>query len=106
MNKATLFERIAGLFNEKKLDGIANLRNESNRDGIRMVIELKWDAVTALAQNNLLKKTPLQMQMTFLGNFLALFGSGMVPRRFTLREALDCFLDRSLMWSSNCSWDN
>ena len=84
-------ERIATLVNEKKLDGIADLRDESDRDGIRMVIELKRDAVAAVVQNNLLKKTALQT--SFSGNFLALFGSGTVPQRFTLREALDTFLD-------------
>ena len=91
VNKAALLERIATLVNEKKLDGIADLRDESDRDGIRVVIELKRDAVAAVVQNNLFKKTPLQT--TFSGNFLALFGSGTVPQRFTLREALDCFLD-------------
>jgi len=91
VNKASLIERIATLVNEKKLDGIADLRDESDRDGIRVVIELKRDAVAAVVQNNLFKKTPLQT--TFSGNFLALFGSGTVPQRFTLREALDCFLD-------------
>lgn len=91
VNKASLLEKIANLVNEKKIDGIADLRDESDRDGIRMVIELKRDAVAAVVQNNLMKKTPLQT--TFSGNFLALFGNGMVPQRFTLREALDCFLD-------------
>lgn len=91
VNKAALLERIASLVNEKKLEGIADLRDESDRDGIRMVIELKRDAVAAVVQNNLLKKTALQS--TFSGNFLALFGSGTVPKRFTLRKALDCFLD-------------
>ena len=91
VNKAALLERIATLVNEKKLDGVADLRDESDRDGIRVVIELKRDAVAAVVQNNLFKKTPLQS--TFSGNFLALFGSGTVPQRFTLREALDCFLD-------------
>ncbi|KAK1736801.1 DNA gyrase subunit A [Skeletonema marinoi] len=73
VNKAALMERIATLVNEKKLDGIADLRDESDRDGIRVVIELKRDAVAAVVQNNLFKKTPLQT--TFSGNFLALFGS-------------------------------
>lgn len=91
VNKAALMERIATLVNEKKLDGVADLRDESDRDGIRVVIELKRDAVAAVVQNNLFKKTPLQT--TFSGNFLALFGSGTVPQRFTLREALNCFLD-------------
>ena len=77
-------ERIVSLVDEKKLDGIANLRNESDGDGIRMVIELKRDAVAAVVQNNLPKKTPLRT--AFSGNFLALFGGGTAPRRFTLRS--------------------
>jgi len=91
VNKSALLEKIADLVNDKKLDGIADLRDESDRDGIRVVIELKRDAVAAVVQNNLYKKTSLQT--TFSGNFLALMGSGTVPRRFTLRSALDCFLD-------------
>lgn len=91
VNKASLLERIASLVNEKKLEGIADLRDESDREGIRMVIELKRDAVAAVVQNNLLKKTSLQT--SFSGNFLALFDGGTVPQRFTLRRALDCFLD-------------
>jgi DNA gyrase subunit A len=97
VNKAALLEKIAGLVNEKKLDGIADLRDESDRDGIRVVIELKRDAVAAVVLNNLYKKTPLQT--TFSGNFLALMtanrdsSSSLVPQRFTLRQAMDCFLD-------------
>lgn len=91
VNKSALLEKIADLVNDKKLDGIADLRDESDRDGIRVVIELKRDAVPAVVQNNLFKKTSLQT--SFSGNFLALMGSGTVPRRFTLRSALDCFLD-------------
>jgi DNA gyrase subunit A len=96
VNKAALLEKIANLVNEKKLEGIADLRDESDRDGIRVVVELKRDAVPAVVLNNLYKKTSLQM--SFSGNFLALMGgkddsSALTPRRFTLREALDCFLD-------------
>lgn len=91
VNKAALLEKIAALVNEKKIDGIADLRDESDRDGIRVVIELKRDAVAAVVQNNLFKKTPLQT--SFSGNFLAIMGEGTVPKRFTLRSALDCFLD-------------
>lgn len=96
VNKAALLEKIAALVNDKKLDGIADLRDESDRDGIRVVIELKRDAVPQVVLNNLFKKTPLQT--TFSGNFLALFGGSnneksLVPQRFTLREALDSFLD-------------
>mmetsp|Transcript_12608 Transcript_12608/g.17979 ORF Transcript_12608/g.17979 Transcript_12608/m.17979 type:complete len:863 (-) Transcript_12608:88-2676(-) len=91
VNKAALMEKIATLVNEKKMDGIADLRDESDRDGIRVVVELKRDAVATVVLNNLYKKTPLQS--TFSGNFLAIMGEGTVPQRFTLRSALDCFLD-------------
>jgi DNA gyrase subunit A len=91
VNKSLLLEKIADLVNDKKLEGIADLRDESDRDGIRVVIELKRDAVAAVVLNNLYKKTPLQT--SFSGNFLALMGSGTKPQRFTLRSALECFLD-------------
>ena len=91
VNKSALLEKIADLVNDKKLDGVADLRDESDRDGIRVVIELKRDAVPSIVQNNLFKKTALQT--TFSGNFLALMGGGTVPQRFTLRVALDTFLD-------------
>ena len=94
VNKAALLEKIATLVNEKKLEGIADLRDESDRDGIRVVIELKRDAVATVVLNNLYKKTPLQT--TFSGNCLALMSNGsgsLVPQRFTLREALNCFID-------------
>lgn len=97
VNKAALLEKIAGLVNDKKLDGIADLRDESDREGIRVVLELKRDAVAAVVLNNLYKKTSLQT--SFSGNFLALMTgddddeSSLTPKRFTLREALDCFLD-------------
>ncbi|GMI45090.1 hypothetical protein TrCOL_g10287 [Triparma columacea] len=91
VNKATLLEKIAEYVNDKKIDGISDLRDESDRDGIRVVIELKKDAVPAVVQNNLYKKT--QMQSSFSGNFLALMGGGKNPQRFTLRSALDEFLN-------------
>eukprot|EP00980_Cylindrotheca_fusiformis_P000148 scaffold24_cov128-Cylindrotheca_fusiformis.AAC.21 len=99
VNKAALLEKIAALVNDKKLDGIADLRDESDRDGIRVVLELKRDAVAAIVLNNLYKKTPLQT--SFSGNFLALMSpsdddedsESLTPQRFTLREALDCFLN-------------
>eukprot|EP00979_Chaetoceros_neogracilis_P005044 scaffold862_cov221-Chaetoceros_neogracile.AAC.3 len=81
VNKSALLEKTADMVNEKKIDGIADLRDESDRDGIRIVIELKRDAVAAVVLGS------------FSGNFLALMGSGTVPTRFTLRGALDCFLD-------------
>jgi len=91
VNKAALLEKIADLVNDKKIDGISDLRDESDREGMRVVIELKRDAVAAVVLNNLYKKTALQT--SFSGNFLALMGEGTVPQRFTLRSALDCFLD-------------
>ena len=104
VNKAALLEKMADLVNDKKLDGIADLRDESDRDGIRVVLELKRDAVPAVVLNNLYKKTALQT--TFSGNFLALMSAdsdvdndddddndtALTPKRFTLREALDYFL--------------
>ena len=90
-NKAGLLEKIADLVNEKKLEGISDLRDESDRDGIRVVIELKRDAVPALVQNNLFKKTALQT--TFSGNMLALVDDGKQPQRITLRSALQNFID-------------
>lgn len=60
MTIAALLEKIADLVNDKKLEGISDLRDESDRDGIRVVVELKRDAVPALVQNNLFKKTSLQ----------------------------------------------
>jgi DNA gyrase subunit A len=89
-NKAALLEKIADMVNDKKIDGIADLRDESDRDGIRLVIELKRDAIPALVQNNLWKKTALQV--TFSGNMLALVDAGKQPQRLTLRSALDVFI--------------
>ena len=77
VNNVALMECIASLVNEKKLDTIAYLRDESDCNG------LMRDAVADVVQNNLLKKTP--PQTTFSGNFLALFGGRTAPRRFTLR---------------------
>ena len=89
-NKASLLEKIANLVNDKKIDGIIDLRDESDRDGIRMVIELKRDAIPAIVQNNLFKKTGLQS--SFSGNMLALVDSGKQPMRLSLRNALELFI--------------
>ena len=91
INKAALLEKIANMVNDKKLDGIADLRDESDREGVRVVIELKRDAVAAVVQNNLFKKTSLQT--SFSGNMLALVDDGKVPSRLSLRETLQYFLD-------------
>ncbi len=89
-HSSALLEKIAELVNDKKLEGIADLRDETDRDGMRMVIELKKDAVPAVVQNNLFKKTALQT--SFPGNMLALVEEGTQPRRITLREALKVFI--------------
>jgi DNA gyrase subunit A len=89
-NKSALLEKIAELVNDKKLEGISDLRDESDRDGIRVVIELKRDAIPALVQNNLYKKTALQA--TFSGNMLALMEDGRQPRRINLRIAITDFI--------------
>ena len=70
MNKASLLEKIADLVKDKQIDGIADLRDESDRDGMRMVIEFKRDANPHKVLNNLFKHTPLQL--AFNMNMLAL----------------------------------
>ena len=89
MNKAQLVERIADLVHAKRLDGISDLRDESDRDGIRVVIELKRDAVPQVVLNHLYKLTA--MQTTFGITFLAIVDNQ--PRLFSLRGLLDHFLD-------------
>jgi DNA gyrase subunit A len=88
-NKAALIEKIAELVNDKRIDGISDVRDESDRDGMRLVIELKRDAYPRVVLNNLYKSTPLQSN--FSCNMLALVDSE--PRILTLRDALQVFLD-------------
>ncbi|MFM7551112.1 MAG: DNA gyrase subunit A, partial [Cyanobacteriota bacterium] len=88
-NKAALIERIAELVNDKKLEGIADIRDESDRDGMRIVIELRRDAYPQVVLNNLFKLTPLQSN--FNAYMLALVGSE--PVLLTLRRLLAVFLD-------------
>ncbi|MGI0492747.1 DNA gyrase subunit A [Alkalinema pantanalense CENA528] len=88
-NKAALIEKIAELVNDKKLDGISDIRDESDRDGMRIVIELKRDAYPRVVLNNLYKQTPLQN--TFGANMLALVNNE--PQTLTLRVFLKTFLD-------------
>jgi DNA gyrase subunit A len=89
VNKSRLVERIAELVNERKLDGISDLRDESDRDGMRVVIELKRDAVPEILLNQLYKHTP--MQESFGVNMLAIVEGR--PRLLTLKDALRVFLD-------------
>jgi DNA gyrase subunit A len=88
-NKAALIERIAELVNDKKLEGIADIRDESDRDGMRIVIELRRDAYPQVVLNNLFKLTPLQNN--FNAYMLALVKGE--PILLTLRKMLEVFLD-------------
>ena len=89
VNKALLLERIAELVREGRLEGISDLRDESNREGMRMVIELKKDAAEDVVLNQLYKLTPLQT--TFGVNLLALVGNR--PQTLSIKEALHHFLE-------------
>ena len=88
VNKARLIERIAELVREKKIEGISELRDESDKDGMRVVIELKRGELSDVVLNNLYKQTPLQ----------SVFGINMVglvdnqPKLLSLKELLEAFL--------------
>ena len=88
VNKARLIERIADLVNEKRIEGISDLRDESDREGMRIVIELKRDAVPNVVVNQLYKMTPMQESF---GIILLAIVDGR-PRLLTLRDALTLFL--------------
>ncbi|PIG92652.1 DNA topoisomerase (ATP-hydrolyzing) subunit A [Gloeocapsopsis sp. IPPAS B-1203] len=88
-NKAALIERIAEMVNEKRLEGIADIRDESDRDGMRVVIELKGTAYPRVVLNNLYKQTPLQAN--FGANMLALVNGE--PQLLTIKQFLNVFLD-------------
>ncbi len=89
VNKTTLIERIAELVTEKKIEGIRDLRDESNKDGIRIVVELKKDAYPRKVLNQLFKMS--QLQETFHVNMLALV-DGILPRVLTLKNFLEEYL--------------
>ncbi len=89
VNKANLVERIGELVREKKLEGIAELRDESDRDGIRVVVELKRDAVADVVLNQLYRYTALQS--SFGANMVALNGGR--PEVMTLRDMIKAFVD-------------
>ena len=88
VNKARLQEKIAELIKDKKLTGIRGLRDESDKDGMRVVIELKRGEVAEVILNNLYKFT--QMQTVFGINIVALAGNR--PRLFNLKELLEAFI--------------
>ncbi len=89
VNKARLLERIAELINEKKLDGVSDLRDESDRTGMRIVVELKRDAVPQVVLNKLYKLTPMQSSFGVI-NLAIVNGQ---PRVLNLKQMLECFID-------------
>ena len=89
VNKARLIENIADLAKDKRIDGISDLRDESDREGMRIVIELKRDANANVVLNQLYKNT--QMQDTFGAIMLALVDNK--PKILTLRQMLECYID-------------
>lgn len=88
VNKKTLLERIAELVRDKKLEGISDVRDESDKSGMRVVIELKRNEVPDVILNNLYKQT--QLQDTFGMNMVALVNGQ--PKLLNLKQMLECFL--------------
>jgi len=88
VNKARLIEKIAELVKEKKLEGISGLRDESDKDGMRVVIEVRRDAAAEVVLNNLFQQT--QLQVTFGINMVALVEGQ--PRLLNLKEILEYFI--------------
>ena len=91
MNKKMLVKNIADQVNDKRLEGISDLRDESDRNGMRVVIELKRDANSQVVLNRLFAQT--QMQSTFAINMLALVNDQKQPKILSLRHILDEYLD-------------
>jgi DNA gyrase subunit A len=89
VNKARLLERIAELINEKKIDGISDLRDESDRSGMRIVVELKRDAVPQVVLNKLYKLTPMQSSFGVI-NLAIVNGQ---PRVMNLKQMLEAFVE-------------
>ncbi len=92
VNKAELCKKIAELVKDKRVDGITDIRDESNKEGIRVVIELRKDAVAEVVQNNLFKNT--QLQTTFSIYNLALVNN--LPKVLTLKELIQIYIDHRL----------
>ena len=92
VNKGALQEKIAQLVNEKRIEGVSDMRDESNQKGIRLVIELKKDIIPQVVLNNLYKFT--QLQTTFGVNNLALVHG--VPKCLSLREILQNYIEHQV----------
>jgi len=88
VNKARLIEKIAELVKEKKLEGISELRDESDKDGMRVVIEIRRDSMADVVLNNLFQQT--QLQVTFGINMVALLDGQ--PRLLNLKDILEAFI--------------
>ena len=88
VNKANLQKKIVSLVNEKKIEGVSAVRDESDRVGMRLVVELKRDAVPEVVLNQLFRYTP--MQQNFSSNMLALNGGK--PEQMNVRQMLEAFL--------------
>jgi DNA gyrase subunit A len=91
VNKAKLIETIAGLVRDKKIEGISEVRDESDKDGMRICVELKRDANPQLVANLLLKHT--ELQTTFSINLTVLVNGE--PKEVSLKEALEAFIDHA-----------
>ena len=89
VNKKELIEYIASLVNEKKIDGISNVNDESDKDGMRIVIDLKRDANSGVVLNKLYKMT--QLQFAFCVNSVALVHGR--PKVLTLKDCIQCFVE-------------
>lgn len=89
VNKARLIEKIAELVHEKKLDGISELRDESNREGMRIVIELKRDAIPQVVLNKLYKLTPMQSSFGII-NLAIVDGQ---PKVLNIKQILEAFVE-------------
>ena len=89
VNKARLIEKIAELVHEKKLDGISELRDESNREGMRIVVELKRDAIPQVVLNKLYKLTPMQSSFGII-NLAIVDGQ---PKILNLKQILEAFVE-------------
>ncbi|MEP7076833.1 MAG: DNA gyrase subunit A [Acidobacteriota bacterium] len=89
VNKARLIEKIAELVQEKRLDGISEIRDESNREGMRIVVELKRDAIPQVILNKLYKLTPMQSSFGIINIAIA---DGQ-PKVFSLKEMLEAFVE-------------
>ena len=89
VNKTTLLEKMADLVREKRIEGISNIQDESDRDGLRVVVELRRDVVGDVILNQLYKHT--QLETTFGANMVALVNGR--PQQVTLKHMLQCYID-------------